>query len=165
MGVRYTPGDADDGYEGSDYIKVIHEAGSARWRFPTFDGEQLERIATAAHNGGKLALFHVGTAAGAEMAIAAGADGLMHVYRDPGGTDLVHAIREMGTFVVPTLVVIQSMFGMSNPDEFAADPFISDFLSASRRWNSASSPTRETAAGYGSKATTRRATRTRGAAR
>lgn len=121
--------------EGSDYIKVIHEAGSARWRFPTFDGEQLERIATAAHNGGKLALFHVGTAAGAEMAVAAGADGLMHVYRDPGGTDLVHAIRETGTFVVPTLVVIQSMFGMSNPDEFAADPFISDFLSANAKAN------------------------------
>ncbi|MDE0177165.1 MAG: amidohydrolase family protein [Gammaproteobacteria bacterium] len=121
--------------EGSDYIKVIHEAGSARWRFPTFDGDQLQRIATAAHDGGKLALFHVGTANGARMAVAAGADGLMHVYRDAGSADLIAAIREMGTFVVPTLAVIQSLLGLSNPDALAADPLISDYLSAAAEAN------------------------------
>ncbi|MDE0661179.1 MAG: amidohydrolase family protein [Gammaproteobacteria bacterium] len=121
--------------EGSDYIKIIHEAGSARWRFPTFDGDQLKRIAAAAHDGGKLALFHVGTARGADMAVAAGADGLMHVYRDVGGADLVAAIREAGTFVVPTLAVMQSVFGLSNPDALAADPVVSDYLSANGEAN------------------------------
>ena len=121
--------------EGADYIKIIHEPGSARWRFPTFDGMQLKRIAAAAHDGGKLALFHVGTAEGAGMAVAAGADGLMHVYRDPGSPGLVAAIRQSGAFVVPTLAVIQSMFGLSNPDALAADPLISDYLSANAKAN------------------------------
>ena len=121
--------------EGSDFIKIIHEAGSARWRFPTFDGDQLRRIATAAHDGGKLALFHVGTADGAGMAVAAGADGLMHVYRDEGGADLIAAIRETGTFVVPALAVTENMLGLSNPDVLAADPRISDYLSANAEAN------------------------------
>ena len=121
--------------EGSDYIKIIHEAGSARRRFPTFGGKQLQRIVAAAHGGDRLALFHVGTAEGAGMAIAAGADGLMHVYRDPGDTDLVAAIRARGTFVVPTLAVVESMFGSSNPDALAADPLISDYLSANAEAN------------------------------
>ena len=121
--------------EGSDYIKIIHEAGSARWRFPTFDGKQLKRITAAAHGGGKLALVHVGTAEGAGMAIAAGADGLMHVYRDPGGTELVAAVRDAGAFAVPTLAVIESMFGLSNPEALATDPLISDYLSANAEAN------------------------------
>ena len=125
--------------EGSDYIKVIHEPGSVGWRFPTFDGKQLKRIAAAAHDAGKLALFHVGTAQGAELAVAAGADGLMHVYRDPGGPDLVAAIREAGTYVVPTLAVIQSMFGLSNPDTLIGDPLVSDYLSANAKANLARS--------------------------
>ena len=119
--------------EGSDFIKIVHEAGSAGWRFPTFDALQLKRIAAAAQAGGKLALFHVGTADGARKAIAAGANGLMHIYRDPGDAELVAAIDAKGTFVVPTLVVIQSMFGVSSGEELAADPLVSDYLSANAR--------------------------------
>ena len=121
--------------EGSDFIKIVHEAGSAAWRFPTFNGPQLKRIAAAAHAGGKLALFHVSTAEGAREAIAAGANGLMHIHGDPGEAGLVDAIKSEGAFVVPTLVVMQSMFGVSSEDTLATDPRISDYLSESARAN------------------------------
>ena len=121
--------------EGSDFIKIVHEAGSMGWRFPTFDAAQLKRIAAAAHAGDKLALFHVSTAEGALKAIAAGGNGLMHIYRDPGDADLVDAIRAEGTFVVPTLVVMQSMFGLANEDALVDDPRISDYLSVNARAN------------------------------
>ena len=121
--------------EGSDFIKIVHEAGSMGWSFPTFDAAQLKRIAAAAHAGDKLALFHVSTAEGALKAIAAGGNGLMHIYRDPGDADLVDAIRAEGTFVVPTLVVMQSMFGLANEDALVDDPRISDYLSVNARAN------------------------------
>ena len=121
--------------EGSDFIKIILEAGSGRWRFPTFDAPQLKRIVAAAHDGGKLALFHVSTAEGAGRAIAAGGDGLMHIYGDRGDAELVAAIQAQGTFVVPTLAVIQSMLGLSDEEVLTADPRVSDYLSANAKAN------------------------------
>jgi len=121
--------------EGSDFIKIVHEPGFAGRTLPTFDGEQLKRIAAAVHRRNKLALFHVSNTAGANMAIAAGADGLMHIYGGPGDPELITALKRQGSFVVPTLAVMGNAFGMGNGDELLADPRLAPYLSTSGRAN------------------------------
>ena len=72
--------------EGSDWIKVVYEHGETSGRpVPTLDASTLPRIVAAARAHGKLAVFHVSTAREAKEAIAAGADGLVHVWHDRGG--------------------------------------------------------------------------------
>ena len=67
--------------EGSDWIKVVYEHGETSGRpVPTLDPSTLPRIVAAARVHNKLAVFHVSTAREALEAIAAGADGLVHVW-------------------------------------------------------------------------------------
>jgi imidazolonepropionase-like amidohydrolase len=95
--------------EGADYVKVIYDHG-----FPTLTREQLGEVVAAAHRRNRLAVVHVTTQGDARDAVAAGADGLVHVFADsppkPGFAEL--AARH-GVFVVPTLSVIESVTGGS----------------------------------------------------
>lgn len=69
--------------EGSDFIKIIIEDGSSWGRpLPTLDAETVQALTQAAHAQGVMAVAHVSTMAGAEIALEAGVDGLVHLFAD-----------------------------------------------------------------------------------
>ncbi len=96
--------------EGSDWIKIIYEDGSAfDMEFPSLDGETVAAVIAAAHAEGLAAVVHVSTLETALQATAFGADGLVHVWND----EVVSAqdarrFAEAGIFVVPTLSIMVS---------------------------------------------------------
>ena len=116
--------------EGSDWIKVVYEHGETSGRpVPTLDASTLPRIVAAARAHGKLAVFHVSTAREAKEAIAAGADGLVHVWHDRGGAgEAVAAAVQAEIFIIPTLTVTESILDMGGGAELAADPRVTPFL-------------------------------------
>ena len=125
---------ADRAAAGADFIKVIYEPGSAGRPLPTFAASTLPRITAAAHSHDLLAVFHISAAKEAGEVIAAGGDGLVHMYFDgAGGPDLIEAARKAGIFVVPTLAVLETVTGTGGGLELAADPLIAPFLSSAQR--------------------------------
>lgn len=95
--------------EGSDFIKVILEHG---WStpLPTLDAETVTAVVAAAHAHDKLAVVHVSRLEDAQLVIAAGADGLAHLFGDAVAADaFVASVRRRGAFVVPTLTVLESL--------------------------------------------------------
>ncbi|HEY8144018.1 MAG TPA: CIA30 family protein [Kofleriaceae bacterium] len=94
--------------EGSDWIKIVREDGSAYGAggIPTLDARTAAALVAAAHAHELLAVMHVSTLAAAREGLAAGADGFAHVFHDrPADDDFVALARQRGAFVVPTLVL------------------------------------------------------------
>jgi len=108
--------------EGSDYIKIILAGGSVRRSVPTLSAETLKAVIAAAKQRGKLAVVHVVTENHARLAIEAGADGLVHIYKD-GRADVSFArlAKSRGVFVIPTLTVRESNFGVPTGASLASD--------------------------------------------
>lgn len=127
--------------EGADYIKVVYEHGHGFRPVPTHAASTLPRIVAAAHAHDKLAVFHVSTADEAAQAIAAGADGLVHVYQDRAGhDDVVPAAASAGIFVVPTLAIAETLFQTGGAAELMADSSIAPFLTPAQRGSLALDP-------------------------
>ncbi len=116
--------------EGSDYIKIVLEDGSASGRsLPTISDDIARALIAAAHRHGKLAVVHVSTARGAEVALAGGADGLVHLFRDsPADPGWVERAAKSGLFVVQTLTVLESATGIAGGAALAGDPQLKPFL-------------------------------------
>ena len=96
--------------EGSDWIKIIYEDGSAfAMEIPSLDGETVTAVIEAAHAEQLAAVVHVSTLETALEAMAFGADGLVHVWGDEvvSETD-ARRFAEADIFVVPTLSVMVS---------------------------------------------------------
>jgi len=121
--------------EGSDYIKIILDDGSAYGiKLPTLSQATLVAVVRAAHARKKMAVVHVGTLADARMAIDAGADGLMHLFVDRApDAQFGKFVAAHHAFVVPTLTVLRSIAGTSAGSELAADARLSPYLSATGR--------------------------------
>lgn len=96
--------------EGSDWIKIIYEDGSAfDMDIPSLDGETVAAVIAAAHAEGLAAVVHVSTLETALEAMAFGADGLVHVWRDEVVSEAdARRFAEADIFVVPTLSVMVS---------------------------------------------------------
>jgi imidazolonepropionase-like amidohydrolase len=98
--------------EGSDYIKIILEdmsAYSATNRIPTISVSQAQTAIAAAHRANKLAVVHVSRLREGNVAIEGGADGLVHIFGEPGDAAFVAAAKRRKAFVVPTLSVLATM--------------------------------------------------------
>lgn len=112
--------------EGSDYVKIIYDD----LFYPSIDRETLGALVEAAHERGKLAVVHVLTHAQASDAVEAGADGLAHLFidrlPDPGFGRL---LAEKGTFVIPTLTVLEGACGVPSGASLATDPRLAPYLS------------------------------------
>jgi imidazolonepropionase-like amidohydrolase len=116
--------------EGSDYIKIVIEDGSPYGRkLPTLDKATVTALVAAAHKRGKLAVVHISTEDGAKEAIAAGADGLVHIFTDrapePGFAAL---LKDHKAFVVPTLTVVESTTGAPSGKALPDDPRLAPYL-------------------------------------
>ncbi len=101
--------------EGSDYIKIVIETGAA-WgrRMPTLDAATVVALVEAAHARDVMAVAHVSTQAAARMAVAAGVDGLVHLFVDePINADLVQRLADQEIFVIPTATVLAGSHGHS----------------------------------------------------
>jgi imidazolonepropionase-like amidohydrolase len=117
--------------EGADYIKVVYDHG-----FATFTRQQLEDVIAAAHRRNRLAVVHVLTQREAREAIAAGADGLVHVFADaPPDPDFAELAARHCIFVVPTLSVLEVVAGESATpwwrDDARLTPYVTPAIRAS----------------------------------
>jgi imidazolonepropionase-like amidohydrolase len=123
--------------EGSDYIKIIHEDGSAFGQsVPTLDVPTMRAVVEAAHARGKMAVAHISSGDGARDAINAGVDGLMHIFADrPPRPDFGRFVADHGVFVVPTLAVLENGAGEPGGQTLIDDPVLGPRLSADSRKN------------------------------
>lgn len=121
--------------EGSDWIKIVLEDGSAYGKkTPTISVETMRALIEAAHRRKKLAVVHIGTLAGARAAIGAGADGLVHLFIDQApDAALGTFIAAHKAFVIPTLVVLQSVTGVPGGASLADDARLAPYLNAAAR--------------------------------
>jgi imidazolonepropionase-like amidohydrolase len=121
--------------EGSDYIKIVYDDGASYGRrIPTIDRAVLKAAITAAKARGKLAVVHIGARAAAEDAIAAGADGLIHLFADaPPDSGFAERVKRAGAFVIPTLTVILSTTGVGGSAALADDPLVTPFMTPAER--------------------------------
>ncbi len=119
--------------EGSDFIKIIYDDGktySINW--PTLDQATLTAVIQAAHHRKKLAVVHIATLAGARTAIAAGADGLVHLYCDDAfDPEFGRLVAQHQVFVIPTLSVLESVSGTSGAPTLVEDPYLAPYLKPS----------------------------------
>jgi imidazolonepropionase-like amidohydrolase len=96
---------------------------------PTLDEPMIEAALAAARAEGKLAVCHVSSAAGAELALKHGAHGLVHLFADtpvdPGWLERAVAAR---LFVVPTMAIISNVCGENTTARISGDPELNPFL-------------------------------------
>lgn len=117
--------------EGSDYIKIILEdfsAHSETMRLPTVTETQTSAAIAAAHAEGKLAVVHVSRLRDARYAVDRGADGLVHMFAEPGDAAFVETAKRHRAFVVPTLAVIATMARAEEGRKLAEDARLSPWL-------------------------------------
>ena len=112
--------------EGSDFIKIVMESG---YGFPSLDLATAKAVIEAAHRRGKLAVVHIGNEKDARAVLAAGADGLVHLF--PGesadAAGLARLAASRGAFVIPTFTVLESMAGWRG-DDLLAVPALAGLL-------------------------------------
>jgi imidazolonepropionase-like amidohydrolase len=114
--------------EGSDYIKLVYLPEAQR--FASLDLATATAVIEAAHAAGLSAVAHISTQDAARQMVAAGVDGLVHVFADsPVESDFLTAAREAEIFVIPTLAVIASAAGAGDNEALAADSRVSERLS------------------------------------
>ena len=107
--------------EGSDYIKLVKDDGSAcGFHRPTLDRATLAAAVAAAHLRKKLAIVHIATLQDARDALESGADGIAHIYAGPPDPAIAREAAARHVFWVPTLAVITQ--GCAKPETCAA-PF------------------------------------------
>ena len=126
--------------EGSDYIKIIIDDGSAYgMTLPTLQPDVFAALVKAAHARHKLAVAHIGTLAEARMAIGVGVDGLEHLFIDRApDPDFGRFVAAHHAFVTPTLTVLKSIADSSGVAALAGDPRLSPYLSSMSRGTIAS---------------------------
>jgi imidazolonepropionase-like amidohydrolase len=116
--------------EGSDYLKIILDDGSAYgFKTPTLDATTLRALISAAHKRGKLAVAHIGTLADADAAMDAGIDGLAHLFINPA-PDAAFGKRaaKHKIFVAPTLAVLHTLCAPGHGAAIAADSNVAPYL-------------------------------------
>jgi imidazolonepropionase-like amidohydrolase len=116
--------------EGSDFIKIIWDDGSAyNMTWTTLDVTTVAAIIQAAHDQGKIVIIHAATLKQCRQAIAAGVDGLAHLFfENASDPDFGRLVARKGAFVIPTLAVLESMHGVSDPESMIKDPGLSPYI-------------------------------------
>jgi len=115
---------------GSDYIKFLIEDGSTANApgLPMLDQATLDAGVAEARRLGMLTLAHTLTVGSTRMALAAGIDGLAHLFVDEAPTpEIIDLIASAGVFVVPCVVLNSSIIGITGA-EFATDTRVSSRL-------------------------------------
>ncbi len=116
--------------EGSAFLKIVVDDGAELGLpFTTLDAATVTALVTAAHRRELAAVVHVGTLADAEIAVAAGADGLAHMFTDRAPPPaFIASAKAGGLFVTDTLAVLSSMCDGRHGPALADDPRLSPWL-------------------------------------
>jgi hypothetical protein len=98
-------------------------------KIPTLDKATMAAVVAAAHARGKLAVAHIGSLGNARDAIAAGVDGLAHLFVAPmPDADFGAFAAAHHVFVVPTLTVLHSICDPGHGARVAQDARLSEAL-------------------------------------
>jgi imidazolonepropionase-like amidohydrolase len=121
--------------EGSDFLKIVIENGSAFGQTtPSLQADSVAALVKAAKARGKLAVAHVSTQADAEVALAAGVDGLVHIAKDRApAPEWLATARQRGVFVVATLSVVASVAASNEGKQLADDTRLQPWLAIGQR--------------------------------
>lgn len=119
--------------EGSDYIKIIRDdlREFSPSGLPTLDSATLAAVIRAAHADGKLVVAHIFKEVDARMVLAAGADGLAHIFiGDTVSRGFGAFVAAHNAFVIPTLETVYTTCGRFDGQSILADtnlgPYIRD---------------------------------------
>jgi len=120
--------------EGSDFIRIIHDDGSTwpwtKERVPMLDNPTMRALVDAAHRRGKLAVVHALSEQQARDAIAAGADGLAHLFLgDSVSADFGKLAAHHHVFVIPTLTTLYLNCGRSQGPAILGDSRLVPYIS------------------------------------
>lgn len=111
--------------EGSDYIKIIRGSRT----MPSLRRETIAALIGAAHAQGKLAVVHVLSYRHARETVQDGADGLAHLFIDESPEpDFAPLVAARGSFVIPTLTVLESACGVPSGAPLLDDDRLAPFL-------------------------------------
>ena len=121
--------------EGSDYIKIVYDAGHTYgMSLPTLSKETMRAVIAAAHRRGKIAVVHIGDLAGARDAIDVGANGLAHLFVDTApDPQFGRFVASHHAYVTPTLVVLMSVCGTAGGAALTTDARLLPFIPRSDR--------------------------------
>jgi imidazolonepropionase-like amidohydrolase len=116
--------------EGSDYIKIIYD----EQRGGHLSQETVQAIVQAAHQRGALVVVHALSERKARQAIAAGADGLAHLYiGDEASLDFGQFAASHTIFVIPTLMILSGLSGGPQGSALLADPHLACCIPAQQQ--------------------------------
>ena len=108
--------------EGSDFIKIIYDELGIPKKVPTLDERTIAALVTAAHARGRIAVVHIGNERDARGAIAAGVDGLAHLFTGSSvSTDFGQFVAKHRVFVIPTLSILHTICGTPDGPGFLQD--------------------------------------------
>jgi imidazolonepropionase-like amidohydrolase len=99
--------------EGSDFVKILIEDGSAMgWDgLAHLDPETVTALVAASHAHRLRAVAHISTQEDARQAVAAGVDGLAHLFVDqPPDLGFARQASEAGIFAIPTLTIFEQLY-------------------------------------------------------
>ncbi len=116
---------------GSDFIKIMIEDGHVLGapNLPVMSDATVRAAVREARRLGKLTVAHALTAAATEQAVAAGVDGLAHLFIDrPHTPEIVDTVVRSGVFVTACLCLNASIMGRTGA-ELAADQRVGPRLS------------------------------------
>jgi imidazolonepropionase-like amidohydrolase len=115
--------------EGADYIKIVYdEREGGPLALAT-----VSALVHAAHARSVLAVAHTVAEPRAREAIAAGVDGLAHLFiGDAADEDFGQFAADHGVFVVPTLTVLRGLCGYRPHEDLEADPRLAERVSRGR---------------------------------
>jgi imidazolonepropionase-like amidohydrolase len=115
--------------DGSDYIKIVYDPREGG----PLDQATMTALVRAAHDRGVLAVAHTLSEQRAREAIAAGVNGLAHLFigasADP---DFGAFAAAHGIFVIPTLTILRGLCGYRLGKELANEPQLAARVSAAR---------------------------------
>ncbi|PSK86220.1 imidazolonepropionase-like amidohydrolase [Murinocardiopsis flavida] len=116
--------------EGADFIKILIDDGSTTGTpLPRLRDETVAALVEHSHARGMLTIAHALTAADAATAVRAGVDVLGHLYVDgPGDPEFPDLLADQGTAVIPTLAVLDGLFGRTHGADLLADPRVEPHL-------------------------------------
>jgi imidazolonepropionase-like amidohydrolase len=119
---------------GSDYVKIIlNGVRTATTGAGNLDAARTAALVNGAHALGMIAVAHIETVDDAEIALAAGIDGFVHVWRRGGPhPDLARRLAARGVWVMPT-VNISDGFMPAGALALLADPRWQSLITASIR--------------------------------
>ena len=108
--------------EGSDFIKIIYDELGIPKKVPTLDERTIAALVTAGHARGRIAVAHTGNERDARGAIAAGVDGLAHLFVGSSvSSDFGRFAAKHRVFVIPTLSILNTVCGTPDGPGFLQD--------------------------------------------